>query len=82
MLYSAHSEALAGSTMTRQFATLLLLSADFRLGLEVFAAVTVLVFWVAGWFRFAIHGREWRFVIGMSMMFAVPIAVVVAWIGR
>jgi len=68
--------------MTRRVATLLLLSADFRLGLEAFAVATALVFWVAGWVRFAMNGGEWRVFVGAAMMFAVPIAVVVAWIGR
>jgi hypothetical protein len=68
--------------MTRQFATLLLLSADFRLGLEVFAAITVLVFWIGGWVVFAVRGGVWRVFVGIVMMFAVPLAIVMALVGR
>jgi len=68
--------------MTRRVATLLLLSANLRLGLEVFAVVTALVFWVAGWVRFAANGGEWRVFVGVAMMFAVPVAIVVAWVGE
>ena len=60
----------------------LLLSADFRLGLKAFAVATALVLWVAGWYMFAINGRKWRLFVGIVMMFAVPIAIVLALVGR